>query len=73
MPLARKELCIGDDSLPSMNSYTIEIKQPIETNPEKNTDFMKTLESALLLSLLDKELILQQQFDLCSHRIRNKK
>lgn len=56
----------------STNFYTIEIKQPAETNPEKNLDFMKTLESALLSSLLEKQFIHQQQFDLCIQRIRNR-
>ena len=64
---------IGDDSLPAKKSYTFEIKQPVETNLEKNSDFLKTLESALLLSLLDKEFINQEEFELCSQRIRRKK
>lgn len=58
--------------MPSTNSYIIEIKQPAETNPEKNLELRKTLESALLLSLLDKEIIHQQQFDLCCRRIEKR-
>lgn len=59
--------------MPAKKSYTIEIKQPAETNLEKNPDLLKSMESALLLSLLDKEFINQEEFELCSQRIRKKK
>lgn len=51
------------------NFFTVEIKQIDETNME----LVKTIESALLLSLLDKQFIHQQQFEHCIRRIRGQK
>jgi len=40
------------------------------TDIDNNKDFIKTYENALLLLLLDKKLLTQEQFDLCMERTR---
>jgi hypothetical protein len=49
------------------NSMTVDIKQP--QNKTSDKEFVKCVETSLLLSLLEKQMINQQQFDFCIQHI----
>lgn len=44
-----------------------------DTNKEKNVEFIQNYETALLLSLLEKQLLTQRQFDLCMEELHKMK
>jgi len=52
------------------NKYTIyELEEGSQnTDIDNNKDFIKNYENALLLLLLDKQLLTQEQFNLCMER-----